>query len=106
MRLRFALPYQDPKTLGPIDIEDEEDKDETKRYEEGKLHHLKRFETNVTGVEQIEKTSVLKINVTLRFRLLKTTYVWQNFFRDGVLSMYHTCGEPLPVTIFDVSVRN
>ena len=36
-------------------------------------------------------------------RLLRTSYVWQNFFSDGILSMYHTCsGQHLPNTIFDV----
>ena len=97
---RFALPYQDPKTLEPIDIEQEEET--TKRYEDGKLHHLKQFESNITGLELVNQT--LRINVTLKFRLLRTSYVWKNFFSDGILSMYHTCGEPLPMAIFDVII--
>lgn len=95
---RFALPYQDPKSLDPIDIEDDQD---TKIYQDGKLHHLKRFETNVTGIEALNETYL--VNITLQFRLLRTSYVWKNFFSDGILSMYHTCGTPLPMTIFDVS---
>ena len=88
-----------------IEIEDEE---EIKIYDDGKLHHLKRFEANITEAvydEEAEQSDILRVNVTLNFRLLRTSYVWQNFFSDGILSMYHTCsGQHLPITIFDVRI--
>lgn len=98
---RFALPYQDPKTLDPIDILVDEGEEESKRYADGKLHHLKRFQLNVSEAVKINETQAFCINVTLQFRLLRTSYVWQNFFSNGILSMYHTCGQPLPMAIFD-----
>ena len=102
---KFLLPYKDPKTLDSIEIEDEE---EIKIYDDGKLHHLKRFEANITEAvydDEAEQSDILRVNVTLNFRLLRTSYVWQNFFSDGILSMYHTCsGQHLPITIFDVRI--
>lgn len=97
---RFTLPYQDPKFLPPIDVMDE---DRRRRYEEGKLHHLSKFETNVTEMESNQSYNV--VNVTLRFRLLRTSYLWHSFFSHGILSLYHTCGQRLPIAIFrDVDV--
>ena len=43
------------------------------------------------------------IDVMLKFRLLRTTYLWKHFFSNGILSMYHTCGQDLPFTVIDVS---
>ena len=73
---KFLLPYKDPKTLDSIEIEDEED---IKRYDDGKLHHLKRFEANITEAffldeDEDEQSDILQVNVTLNFRLLRTSY--------------------------------
>ena len=43
---KFVMPYKDPKTLDAIEIEDEDD--EVKRYDDGKLHHLKRQGRSLT----------------------------------------------------------
>jgi hypothetical protein len=40
---RFSLPYQDPTFLPPFDVQDGET---SKRYSEGKLHHLNRYTLN------------------------------------------------------------
>ena len=71
---KFLLPYKDPKTLDSIEIEDEE---EIKIYDDGKLHHLKRFEANITEafyLDEDEQSDILQVNVTLNFRLLRTSY--------------------------------
>ena len=65
---KFLLPYKDPKTLDSIEIEDEE---EIKIYDDGKLHHLKRFEANITEAvyaDEAEQADILRVNVTLNFR--------------------------------------
>jgi len=97
---KFVMPYQDPKSLEPIEIIDDEE--DIKKYDDGKLHHLKQFEASIEEAEvDSELPDIFLVNVTLNFRLLRTSYVWQNFFSDGILSMYHTCGQNLPITIFD-----
>ena len=64
---------------------------------------MKQFEASIEEAEiDSELPDIFLVNVTLNFRLLRTSYVWQNFFSDGILSMYHTCGQNLPITIFDV----
>ena len=53
----------------PEEIEDEE---EIKIYDDGKLHHLKRFEANITEAvyadDEAEQSDILRVNVTLNFR--------------------------------------
>ena len=48
---KFVLPYKDPKTLDAIEIED--DDDEVKKYDDGKLHHLKKFEANIADARKV-----------------------------------------------------
>ena len=96
---RFAMPLHDPEPLDTIDILDEDL--EVTKYEEGQLHNLGQFLALEPKVDKLNET--LAINVTLLVRLLRTTYHWQRFFSNGILSMYHTCGQALPMAIFDVS---
>ena len=96
---RFAMPIHDPEPLDTIDILDEDL--EVTKYEEGQLHNLGQFLALEPKVDKLNET--LAINVTLLVRLLRTTYHWQRFFSNGILSMYHTCGQALPMAIFDVS---
>ena len=104
---RFSLPYQSPKILPNMEIQIEDEEDEVRKYSEGKLHHLNRFTTNVTDVEMVTLNNITYylMDISVDFRLLRTTYLWQNYFRNGLLSMYHTCGVSLPLTIFDVSEK-
>ena len=81
----FILPYNYTPCNSTwtclLEVEDEE---EIKIYDDGKLHHLKRFEANITEAvyaeDETEQSDILRVNVTLNFRLLRTSYVWQNFF--------------------------
>ena len=104
---RFSLPYQSPKVLPNMEIQIEDEEDEVRKYSEGKLHHLNRFTTNVTDVEMVTLNNITYylVDISVDFRLLRTTYLWQNYFKNGLLSMYHTCGVSLPLTIFDVSKK-
>ena len=43
------------------------------------------------------------ITIDIRFRLLRVAYQWKSFLMDGILSMYHTCGKRLPLTLINVS---
>ena len=56
-------------------------------------------------IENDDINTTFYIDITLKFRLLRTTYLWEYFFSNGILSMYHTCGQDLPFTYFDVSLK-
>ena len=56
-------------------------------------------------IENDDINTTFYIDITLKFRLLRTTYLWEYFFSSGILSMYHTCGQDLPYTYFDVSLK-
>ena len=43
------------------------------------------------------------ITIDIRFRLLRVAYQWKSFLMEGILSMYHTCGNRLPLTLIHVS---
>ena len=45
------------------------------------------------------------ISVDVRFRLFRVAYHWDSFLMQGILSMYHTCGERLPMTMVHVSMK-
>ncbi len=96
---KFSLPYQDPKPLPPIEVANG---DGSKRYDVGQLHRLSRFEANLTGLGETPGGRGHVANVTVKFKMLRTSYVWHSFFSYGVLSLYHTCGRNLPTAIFDV----
>ena len=97
---RFSMPLHDPEPLENIDILDEDS--EKTQYESGQLHNLGQFLALEPKVEKVNET--LSVDLTLLVRLLRTSYHWQRFFSHGILSMYHTCGQALPMAIFDVSL--
>merc|ERR1712001_557270 len=100
-----------PKVVPSFDINDG---GTVRRYSEGKIHNLNLFTTNVTEhhfeidsglkmensseeiIENDDINTTFYIDITLKFRLLRTTYLWEYFFSSGILSMYHTCGQDLP----------
>ena len=66
---------------------------------------LKMENSSEEIIENDDINTTFYIDITLKFRLLRTTYLWKYFFSNGILSMYHTCGQDLPFTYFDVSLQ-
>ncbi|TRY79983.1 hypothetical protein TCAL_05143 [Tigriopus californicus] len=96
-----SLRYHDPEFLPPLDIRWE---DNRRVYEQGRLLRLSRVNLNETSINNSSNSS-LEISLVLHLRMLRITYWWQSFFTNGLLSLYHTCGENLPLAIFrDVDV--
>lgn len=80
----------------------EEGKNEVEVYAAGQLKNLRSAEGQVSGIEVMDDHTL--VNITVRVRLLRTSYLWtSSFFTEGILSMYYTCGQKLPLAIFKVS---
>eukprot|EP00095_Tigriopus_kingsejongensis_P010964 snap_masked-scaffold129_size324999-processed-gene-2.2 protein:Tk10964 transcript:snap_masked-scaffold129_size324999-processed-gene-2.2-mRNA-1 annotation:"hypothetical protein SPN3US_0162" len=95
------LRYHDPEFLPPIDIRWRENR---RIYEQGRLLRLSQVQLHQTQVLQLDN-GTLEVSVTLNVRMIRVSYWWQSFFTHGMLSLYHTCGEELPIAIFqDVDV--
>lgn len=94
-----SLRYHDPEFLPPLDIRWD---DNRRVYEQGRLLRLSQVSLNETNIRNSSDTS-LEISLVLHVRMLRITYWWQSFFTNGLLSLYHTCGENLPLAIFRVS---
>ena len=94
--------YNDPVDLASLDIS-EEGKNEVEVYAAGQLKNLRSSEGQVSGIEVKDDHTL--VNITVRVRLLRTSYLWtSSFFTEGILSMYYTCGQKLPLAIFKVSL--
>ena len=94
--------YNDPVDLASLEIS-EEGKNEVEVYAAGQLKNLRSAEGQVSGIEVKDDHTL--VNITVRVRLLRTSYLWtSSFFTEGILSMYYTCGQKLPLAIFKVSL--
>ena len=60
-------------------------------------------DAEVTGIYNTTDDSHWLISIDIRFRLLRIAYHWDSFLMEGILSMYHTCGKRLPMTMIHVS---
>lgn len=93
-----SLRYNDPVDLDSLAIS-EDGKDEVEVYEAGQLKNLRSASGEVSEIEVMDDHTV--VNITVRVRLLRTSYLWtSSFFTQGILSMYYTCGQKLPLAIF------
>jgi len=93
-----SLRYNDPVDLASLEIS-EEGKNEVEVYAAGQLKNLRSAEGQVSGIEVKDDHTL--VNITVRVRLLRTSYLWtSSFFTEGILSMYYTCGQKLPLAIF------
>jgi len=96
--LKHSLRYSDPEPLPSIAVREDQDDEKVEYYEDGRLNNLKHAKGHVSGVEIKDDHTI--VNITLQFRLLRTSYLWHAYFTHGILSMYYTCGQPLPIAIF------
>ena len=60
-------------------------------------------DAEVTGLYITTDDNHWLISIDIRFRLLRIAYHWDSFLMEGILSMYHTCGKRLPMTMIHVS---
>ena len=61
-----------------------------------------RFDAKTLSVAMTPDRQYWVATIYVKFRLLRVAYEWESFLMKGILSMYHTCGNDLPVALINV----
>ena len=100
--IEHSLTHNDPQYLPPVKVYTDGDE---MIYEEGRLSNIRNAVGEVRNVSVREnQTDFLTVEIVFKFRLLRSSYLWHNFISKHTLSMYYTCGQNLPLAIFNVSL--
>ena len=61
-----------------------------------------RFDAETLSIVMTPDRQYWVATIFIKFRLLRVSYEWESFLMKGILSMYHTCGNDLPVALINV----